>query len=285
MTTTRDRVHARTDRPVTEAPDRFTSGLYECRVTHQRFRPTRHRLRYGVWYLLADLEELPTLDRVIPGFSYERAGVVSFFNRDHGPRDGSPLRPWIDARLAEAGIDLEGGAVRLLTFPRVFGYVFNPLTVWFCHGPDGELRALLYEVANTFGEWHHYLVPVTQGGRDVIRASFDKELFVSPFIDMASTYDFRTRVPDRRVAVLVRQTAPGGQQLVATLTGRRRALTGGALARMLARYPLVTMKVMGGIHWEALKLWSKGAPYRRRGLPPARDLTVVAPSLPEGGIR
>ena len=219
MATTRDRVHARTDRPVTGAPDRFTSGLYECRVTHQRFRPTRHRLRYGVWYLLADLEELPTLDREIPGFSYERAGVVSFFNRDHGPRDGSPLRPWIDARLAEAGIDLEGGAVRLLTFPRVFGYVFNPLTVWFCHGPDGELRALLYEVANTFGEWHHYLVPVTQGGRAVIRASFDKELFVSPFIDMASTYDFRTRVPDQRVAVLVRQTAPGGQQLVATLTG------------------------------------------------------------------
>jgi uncharacterized protein len=250
---------------------------------HLRFFPVRHRLSYGVWYLLADLEELPTLDRSIPGFANERAGVVSFFSRDHGPRDGSPLRPWIEARLAEAGIDLEGGAVRLLCFPRVFGYVFNPLTVWFCHGPDGELRAILYEVANTFGEWHHYLVPVTQARGPMIRASFDKELFVSPFIDMASTYDFRTRIPDERVAVLVRQRAPGGQLLVATLTGRRRALTGGALARMLARYPLVTMKVMGGIHWEALKLWRKGAPYRRRGLPPAHDLTVISPPRAEDG--
>ncbi len=283
MATIRER--ARPTAPSTGAPDRFTSGLYECRVTHQRVRPVRHRLSYGVWYLLADLEELPMLDRSMPGFTYERPGVVSFFNRDHGPRDGSPLRPWIDERLGEAGIDLEGGAVRLLSFPRVFGYVFNPLTVWFCHGPDGELRAILYEVTNTFGEWHHYLVPVTQGGRAVIPASFDKELFVSPFVDMGSTYDFRARIPDERVAVLVRQTAPGGQRLVATLTGRRRALTGGALARMLARYPLVTMKVMGGIHWEALKLWSKGAPYRRRGLPPAHDLTVVAPSLPREGVR
>ena len=249
---------------------------------HQRFFPVGHRLGYGVWYLLADLDELPMLDRTVPGFGVDRPAPVSFHREDHGPRDGSPLRPWIDTRLAEAGIDLEGGAVRILCFPRVFGYVFNPITVWFCHGPSDELRAILYEVANTFGEWHHYLVPVTAGDdRSVIRSSFDKELFVSPFIDMASTYDFRTRVPDERIAVLVRQVAAGGQVLVATLTGRRRALTGGALARVLARYPLVTLKVMGGIHWEALKLRLKGAPYRRRGLPPVHDLTIVGAHAPE----
>ncbi len=243
---------------------------------HRRFFPVGHRLRYGVWYLLADLDELTDLDRQIRGFSFERPGLVSFRSRDYGPRDGSPLRPWIEAKLAEAGIALDGGAVRLLCFPRVFGYVFNPIAVWFCHGPKGELRAILYEVSNTVGQRHHYLVPVVPGDdRAVIRTAFSKELYVSPFIDMDSTYEFRTRIPDQRIAVLVRETAPGGQVLMATLTGRRRELSGGALARVLARYPLVTIKVIGGIHWEALKLRCMGAPFRRRGLPPAHTLTIV----------
>jgi DUF1365 family protein len=258
------------------------SAIYECRVMHQRFFPIAHRFSYGVWYLLADLDELPGLDSTIPGFGYERTAPVSFYARDHGPRDGSDLRVWVEARLGEAGIALDGGAVRLLCFPRVLGYTFNPITVWFCHGPAGELRAILYEVSNTFGEWHHYLVPVTSwDDRAVIRSGFDKELFVSPFTDMASTYDFRTRIPDGRIAMSVRQRAPGGQVLVATLTGRRRALTGRALARVLARYPLVTAKVTLGIHLEALRLRRKGAPYRRRGIPPANDLTIVGES-PEG---
>ena len=154
--------------------------------------------------------------------------------------------------------------------------------MWFCHGPDGDLRAILYEVSNTFGEWHDYLVPVSPGdvtGNDrghSVRTIFDKELFVSPFIDMAATYDFSTRVPDERVSVVVRETAAGGQVLVATLGARRRPLTGRSLASVLLRYPLVTVKVIGGIHWEALKLWRKGAPYRRRGTPPASPMTVVA---------
>ncbi len=275
----RDRVRTAGDaRPGEDGvtPRPLRSAIYECRVMHQRFFPVRHRLGYGVWYLLADLDELPTLDGTVPGFGVDRAAPVSFHRRDHGPRDGTPLRPWVEARLAEAGVDLDGGPVRILCFPRVFGYVFNPITVWFCHGREGEVRAIVYEVANTFGQWHHYVVPVPAGDdRSVIRSSFDKQLFVSPFIDMASTYDFRTRVPDERIAVLVRQMAAGGQVLVATLTGRRRALTGRGLARVLARYPLVTLKVMAGIHWEAAKLRLKGAPYRRRSLPPAHDTTVV----------
>ena len=103
--------------------------------------------RTACWYLLADLDELPVLDRAIPGFAHNRAALVSLHDRDHGPRDGVPLRPWIEARLAEAGIDLEGGPIRLLGFPRVLGYVFNPLSVWFCHGPEGELPAILYAVS------------------------------------------------------------------------------------------------------------------------------------------
>jgi uncharacterized protein len=259
----------------------MSSGLYVGTVMHERSFPRRHRLSYGVWYLLVDLDELPELDRHVPGFGHNRAAAVSVHDADHGARDGSPLRPWIDARLAEAGVDLEGGAVRLLTFPRIFGYVFNPISVWFCHGPDDDLRAILYEVSNTFGERHGYLVPVGSGdvtGNDrarSLRSVFGKQLYVSPFIDMAATYDFTTRVPDERVSVVVRETAAGGRVLVATLNASRRPLTGRALASVLARYPLLTLKVIGGIHWEALKLRLKGAPYRRRGAPPVSPITVV----------
>ena len=260
-------------------PYRLASSLYESRVMHERFFPVGHRFTYGVWYLLVDLDELPLLDRIVPGFAHNRAALLSLHDRDHGARDGSPLRSWIDARLAEAGIDLEGGPVRLLCFPRVLGYVFNPLTVWFCHGPEGALRAILYEVSNTFGETHGYLVPLRPGDdRAVIRTEFDKELFVSPFIDMSARYDFRTRIPDDRIAVLVRELAAGGQVLVATLTGRRRELTGRRLAWMLLRYPFVTLRVTLGIHVQALRLWIKGAPYRRRGTPPPHAVTVIGGS-------
>ncbi len=259
------------------------SGLYLGRVMHERFFPKGHRLGYGVWYLLADLEELPFLDEGVAGFTYNRSGAVSFWDADHGARDGSPLRPWLEGHLAKAGIDLEGGPIRILCFPRVFGYGFNPISVWFCHGPDGDLRALLYEVSNTFGEWHDYLVPVTPADVTTnergasVRTRFAKELFVSPFIDMDATYDFTTREPDQRVSVVVRESIARGQVLIATLGARRRELTGRSLLITLLRYPFVTLKVIGGIHWEAVKLWRKGAPYRRRGLPPAAPVTIVGP--------
>lgn len=258
-----------------------SSALYAGTVMHDRSFPRRHRFTYGVWYLLADLDELPALDRRIRGFGFNRAAPVSFHEADHGLRDGSPLRPWIERRLAEAGLDLEGGPVRVLTFPRVFGYVFNPLSVWFCHGPGEDLRAILYEVSNTFGQSHDYLVPVRPGEvtanaqARALRTVFDKRLYVSPFIPMAATYDFTTRVPDERISVVVRETAAGGRVLVATLGASRRPLSGRSLAGLLVRYPLVTLKVMAGIHRQALTLWRKGAPFRHRGLPPASPVTIV----------
>ena len=253
------------------------SALYFGRVTHTRHFPRHHRLSYGVWYLLADLDELTELDRTLPGFTVDRRGPVSFRTADHGPRDGSPLRPWIEAQLATAGIDLDGGAIRLLTFPRVMGYVFNPISVWFCHDRDESLRAVLYEVSNTFGESHMYLIPIEEpaSAGDIVRRGFDKELFVSPFIRMDARYDFATRVPDDRLSVVVREQVPEGHVLTAALTARRVPLNGLNLARAFFGYPLVTVKVMGGIHLEAVKLWLKGAPYRRRPSPPAHAVTVL----------
>jgi DUF1365 family protein len=261
------------------------SALYRGGVVHTRAFPRRHRLSYGVWYLLLDLDELPTLDRAIPGFTVDRPGPVSFRSADHGPRDGRPLRPWIETHLASAGIDLEGGPIRILCFPRVLGYVFNPLSVWFCHHRDGTLRAILYEVSNTFGEHHSYLVPTgpARAGQ-VVRSTFDKELFVSPFIDMAAHYDFRTRVPDERCSVVVREDVAEGRVLVATLRALREPLSGASLARAFCRTPLLTLKVIGGIHWEALKLWRKGAPYRRRVAPPAHEVTVLEPAATDAEV-
>ncbi|MDH4112025.1 MAG: DUF1365 domain-containing protein [Actinomycetota bacterium] len=260
------------------------SGLYLGAVTHTRHFPTKHRLSYGVWYMLLDLDELDELDATVPGFSVDRPGPISFHARDHGPRDGSALRPWIESHLRAANIDIAGGPIRILCFPRVLGYVFNPISVWFCHHPSGELAAILYEVSNTFGEGHAYLIPAEPGtgAGDIVARSFAKELFVSPFIDQAARYEFRTRVPDGRASVAVRETVREGKVLDAALTARRVTLDGPNLASAFLRYPLLTLKVIGGIHWEAIKLWLKGAPYRRREAPPAHPVTTV-PVPPEPG--
>jgi DUF1365 family protein len=261
------------------------SALYFGRVSHTRAFPRRHRLSYGVWYLLADLDELDDLDNGPLGLTVNRPGAVSFRTADHGARDGSPLRPWIEGYLAQAGVELDGGAIRLLCFPRVLGYVFNPISVWFCHHRDGSLRALLYEVSNTFGERHSYLFPVDGvSAGELVRRTFDKELFVSPFIDMAARYDFTTRVPDDRVTITVRETVAEGQVLTAVLDAERAPITTRTLARAFFGYPLLTAKVIGGIHLEAIRLWRKGAPYRRRGAPPAHPVTILAPAGATSGV-
>lgn len=257
------------------------SCLYFGRVMHKRLRPFRHRLDYRVFSLYLDLDELPALARRLRLFSHNRWNLFAFQDRDHGARDGAPLRAWIDGRLAEAGIDLEGGAVRLLCFPRVLGYVFNPLTIWFCHHRSGRLAAVLYEVRNTFGEKHGYLIPVDPArapGAPILQ-SCDKAFYVSPFIAMTATYHFRLAEPDERLAVLIRQWTPEGELLIASQTGQRRPLTDARLAGAFFAYPLMTLKVIGAIHWHALKLWRKGAKIVPRPAPPARAVSHVRASL------
>lgn len=257
----------------------LTSCLYFGQVMHKRLRPFTHRFRYRVFSLFLDLDELPKLTRRLPLISHNRFNVFSFHDGDHGPRDGSPLRPWAEAELAAAGIDLEGGKLQLLCFPRIFGYVFNPLTIWFCRHRDGSLRAVIYEVKNTFGEQHCYLIPVAGGNRDhqAILQSCEKAFYVSPFIEMSAAYRFRLREPDDGLSVLIRQSVAEGEILLATLTGRRVAIDGGGLWQALLRYPLMTAKVMAAIHWEALWLWRKGATFHQRGAPPTQAVTRTAP--------
>lgn len=261
--------------------DGVTSCLYFGRVMHKRLRPFGHRFSYRTFSLFLDLDDLPGLDRNLRVFSHNKANLFSFYDKDHGPRDGSPLRPWIDARLAAEGIDLEGGAVRMLCFPRVFGYVFNPLTLWFCHHRDGRLKAVLYEVRNTFGEKHCYLLPVSETWQEdqPLLQACDKAFYVSPFIGMTSRYNFRIKLPDEHLSVLIRQAVPEGELLVATQTGRRSPLTSAQLLSTVLRYPLLTFKVIAAIHWQALRLWVKGAPFQKRAGKKAGPSEDDAPSV------
>ena len=254
---------------------RWRSCIYEGVVTHQRLRPRRHRLRYRIFQMLIDLDELPRLDRALSLFGYNRAGLLSFHDRDHGPGDGAPLRGHVERQLAAAGIDLDGGPIRLLCMPRVLGQAFNPLSVYFCHRPDGELVALIHEVNNTFGERHSYLIPVEpRSGRSVVQAC-EKQFYVSPFMDMRMSYDFNIRAPEQDVFVGIRTSDDEGPMLLATFAGDRRELWDVAMAGTLARHPLLALKVLAGIHWEALRTWLKGARFHHRPPAPANPVTVV----------
>ncbi len=237
------------------------SSIYRGPVVHERLRPKRHRLRYRVFSLLLDLDELEELDRKFRLFGYNRWALLAFHDGDHGPTTGDALRPWVEDRLKEAGLAPDGGPIRLLCYPRILGYVFNPLSVFFCYRRDGRLAAILYEVCNTYRERHTYVIPVQDSERNVIRQSCGKALYVSPFIGMDSQYHFRIVPPDEEVKIVIRQEDSDGLLLAASFRGARAPLNEGALARCLARFPFLTMKVVAGIHWEALLMWLKGYPY------------------------
>ena len=159
--------------------------------------------------------------------------------------------------------------------PRVFGYGFNPLSVYFCYQRDGSLAAILYEVHNTFGERHSYLIPVERAAGAVIDQRCQKLFYVSPFMDMAMSYAFRVAVPDERISVAIRAADRDGLLLVAALSGNRRALTDMALLRVLVAFPLLTLKVVVAIHWHALRLLLKGFRLRPHPKPPDIPVTVV----------
>lgn len=234
------------------------SAIYRGDVVHDRRRPKRHRLRYTVFYLLLDLDELPLLDQRYRLFGYNRRAALSFHDSDHGPANGSALRPWIDDRLRDAGIATNGGPVRLLCFPRVFGYVFNPLSVYFCYRQDGTLSAILYEVCNTHGERHTYVIPAPYQPRAVIRQRCEKSLYVSPFIGMDAVYHFRVVPPGDGVRIVIREEDGDGLILAASFNGHRVELDDKALARNLADFPFMTLRVIAAIHWEALRMLLKG---------------------------
>lgn len=252
------------------------SALYVGRVMHQRVRPFRHRLDYRTWMLLLDLDTVEQTLRGLKLLSAGKWGLASWRAADHGDRSGRPLRTQIEVQLAQAGIDIAGGPIRLLTMPRILGYGFNPISVYFCHQPDGQLAALVYEVTNTFHERHSYLVAAPEDG-PMLRQAAPKRFFVSPFMDMDLGYDFTIAPPGDEVSVTVAVHREGEPVLTARFAGQRRALTDAGLLRVFLTHPLLTWKVMAGIHWEALKILMKGGRYRHRPRAPDRPVTVGSP--------
>ena len=229
------------------------AALYFGEVMHARLRPVGHRFQYRVMSLLIDLDRLNAADCQSLLFGVNRAALYSFNEADHGARNGSPLRVYAQRRAEEHGIDLTGGRVLLLCY-------FNPLSVYFCYCADGRLALLIYEVRNTFGDIHAYVLLVGPGQMSDagIRQEQNKLFYVSPFVEMAMRYRFRVSQPGESIKLRILETDRDGPLLAATFNGRRRVLNTVQLLRSFFALPLVTLKIITAIHWEALRLWLKG---------------------------
>lgn len=270
--------------PAGGAARHIASALYAGEVTHRRLRPARHRLRYRVFSLLLDLDEMPGLAQRLRLFSLNRFNLFSLYERDYGAGAERGLRGYVEQVLHRAGLPADG-AIRLLTMPRILGYAFNPLSVFFCHAADGAVRAILYEVNNTFGERHSYLIevdPATPAGGRIVQGCA-KHFHVSPFLAGDLKYVFRVEPPDAqrpelRVGVFAHDGH--GPLLGARFDARRRPLGDAALARVFLTHPLLTLKVVAGIHWEALRLFLKGVRLQPKPAAPEQSITVVKPSPP-----
>ncbi|MBI1396568.1 MAG: DUF1365 family protein [Betaproteobacteria bacterium] len=247
--------------------------LFRGEVMHARVRPRRHAFRYRVFFLRLRLGDE---DRARRGLlSVDRFNLFSFHRRDHGPRDGRDLLGWIRELLRNEGVAGADGEVWLQAFPRVLGYVFNPVSFWLCHDREGRLRAVLCEVNNTFGESHNYLVchadgrPIEPGDE----LSARKVFHVSPFFRVEGAYRFRFETAPARTCIRIDYDGPDGRLLATSVSGSGEALTTTSLIRCFFVYPWLTLGVILRIHWQALKLWRKGMPFFGKPEPPVRGTT------------
>ncbi|EJT06056.1 hypothetical protein RCCGE510_06737 [Rhizobium sp. CCGE 510] len=250
-------------------PPDAAAALYVGQIMHQRMRPFGNRFHYRVFSLLVDLDRLDDADLKSRLFSVNRRNLVSFHEKDHADTGSASLRAYVDRLLAEAGLD-RANRILLVCYPRIFGYVFNPLSVYHAYDAGGALVAMIYEVRNTFGERHSYVCPVSHGemSESGLRQSCDKLFHVSPFIGMAARYHFRMLPPGGEIRWRILENDNEGPLFSATFSGRQVPLSGASLLTLTARIPFLTFKIVAGIYWEALKLWLKGARYIRRPPPP-----------------
>jgi DUF1365 family protein len=249
----------------------MTSSIYNGTVIHKRFKPKIHFFKYQVFSLLIDLSELKILDQKISFFSYNSFNLISFFDKDHGDRDGSSLIEWVKKNLKENKIISENIKIKLLCYPRIFGYVFNPLSVFYVYDKNEELISILYEVKNTFGEQHTYIFKVENN--NLLQHNCEKKFHVSPFIEMDCNYFFRILKPAEKISVIIDQYQSNEKILYASQDGIRRDFTSSELIRSYLKHPLMTFKIIIAIHFEAFKLWSKGIRYIKKKLKIKNNIT------------
>ena len=239
----------------------MNSCIYNGIVTHNRFKPVKHSLKYNTFSLFLDLDELEKLHKDIKIFSFNKFNLFSFYNKDHGPRDGSSLKKWVLKNLKKFNINSNISNIKLLCYPRIFGYVFNPLSIFFCYDTE-RLRAIFYEVKNTFNEQHTYVFKVID--HEKIEQKCKKKFYVSPFMNMNTYYNFRLLNPNKKLSVFIKQTDDKGAILTAAQVGDKKEFSLKQLLINFFKYPLMTIKIITSIHFEAFLLWRKGAIYRGR---------------------
>jgi uncharacterized protein len=254
------------------------ASLYVGKTTHARLAPRPHSFSYGLFQLLIDVDSVDEAVSGLRTLRHGRFGLFSFDERDHGARDGAPLRPWVLAKLAEAGMAVSASRIRLLSFPRMLGFVFNPISIVFVEDADGRLEAVIYEVNNTFGQTHAYVAPAA--GAACERQEADKKLYVSPFYGVEGAYRFLVTPPAETFDLVIAKTVDGRPDFTATLSAKRRDLTDAALVKLFFAMPLMTLGVVAAIHWQALILWLKGAPFGPRPTGPRAGVSVGRASFP-----
>ena len=251
----------------------MTSSIYNGTVIHKRFKPKIHYFKYKVFSLLIDLSELENLSKKIKFFSYNKFNLVSFYEKDHGNRDGSSLVSWVKKNLEDNNINSENTKIKLLCYPRILGYVFNPLSVFYIYDESEKLVCILYEVKNTFGEQHTYIFKIKENVK-LFQHNCSKKFHVSPFIEMDCNYFFRILNPGKKLSVIIDQYDQNGKILFASQDGERSDLTSKNLMNSYLNHPLMTFKIISAIHFEAFKLWIKGIKFIKKKFKIKNNLTI-----------
>ena len=248
------------------------SKIYTGKVIHRRFKPKNHYFKYSVFSLLIDLDDLEEINKNITIFSYNKFNIISFFDIDHGPRDGTSIKEWVYKNLKKNGINNEKIQIKLFCYPRIFGYVFNPLSIFFVYDEKFKLISILYEVKNTFGEQHTYIFKTDDD--KMITNSCSKKFHVSPFINMDCYYYFRVLNPSERISVIIDQKDKNGKLLYASQDGKAKELNEKNLLISYICHPLMTFKIIAAIHYEALKLWLKGIKVIKRNTKKKNNISI-----------
>ena len=251
----------------------ISSCIYNGNVIHKRFKPKEHFFKYKVFSLLIDLSELNELNKKLKFFSFNKFNLISFYEKDHGERDGSSLKLWVKKNLEKNNIKVNSIKIKILCYPRIFGFVFNPLSVFYVYNIKDQLISILYEVKNTFGEQHTYIFKVTKDS-NLIQNNCSKKFHVSPFIEMNCTYFFRLLKPGNKISVVIDQYDSEDKILYASQDGFRSDFNTKHLIISYLKHPIMTFKIILAIHFEAFKLWAKGIKFVKKKIKIKNNVTI-----------
>ena len=251
----------------------INSAIYNGQVIHKRFKPKVHYFRYNVFSLLIDLSELEAIDKEISFFSLNKFNLISFFEKDHGERDGSSLINWVNKNLEKNNIPTQDIKIKILCYPRILGFVFNPLSVFYVYNLQNKLISILYEVKNTFGEQHTYIFKITKD-ENLVQNKCAKKFHVSPFIEMDCNYFFRLLKPGDKISVIIDQYDKEDKILFASQDGIRTDFNSKELIKSYLKHPLMTFKIIIAIHYEAFKLWIKGIKFIKKKIKIKNNITI-----------